>query len=147
MFIVDTVRAADLPEVMRISAASLSEHYDDAFFMAMKDLAGDTFVVARHLATDDVAGFAIAVRQTPHEARLLLLATAPRHRRTGLGGRLLREIEMRLRRHGVMGFELEVRQDNMDALMFYRRKGFDLTRSIRGFYADGASAVVMSKGL
>ncbi|MGG2362745.1 GNAT family N-acetyltransferase, partial [Salmonella enterica] len=42
---------------------------------------------------------------------------------------------------------LECRQDNTAALRLYRGQGFAVTGQRRGFYQDGADAVVMERSL
>lgn len=52
------------------------------------------------------------------------VATAPRHRRAGLGSRMLQEMERRLRAQGCAKLNLQVRQSNEHAVAFYRALGY-----------------------
>ncbi|MBW3584015.1 MAG: GNAT family N-acetyltransferase [Euryarchaeota archaeon] len=147
VFVVERARPEDLDAVIRLSARVFPEEYQDTFFSAMLEVAGETFLVARDIGTMRFLGFALATRSTTAEARLLLLATVPDQRGKGLGGRLLRETEARLRRKGCLGVFLEVREDNLPGIRFYHRHGYEITGSVSGFYQDGSKAVVMQKGL
>ncbi len=42
---------------------------------------------------------------------------------------------------------LEVRVSNMTAVNLYRKLDFKITRTIRGYYADGESAYMMTRQL
>lgn len=143
----DTAHAGDLGAVIRIAKTTLTEHYDDALFFTMLDLAGDTFLVARSEGDNAVMGFALAVRQTPYEARLIVIAVDPLFQGQNVGRRLLSEVEKRLLRRGVMSITLEVRENNMGAISFYRRAGYDIGQSVPRYYSDGGRAIMMRKGL
>jgi ribosomal protein S18 acetylase RimI-like enzyme len=54
------------------------------------------------------------------------LAIEPRHRRRGLGSRLMAEMEARLKAKGCLKMYLLVTKDNPEALQFYRRLGWDV---------------------
>jgi len=42
---------------------------------------------------------------------------------------------------------LEVRGSNLPAVSLYRKMGFEVMRTIRGYYADGEDAYVMARKL
>ena len=73
---------------------------------------------------------------------------APERRRAGIGRLLMQAGESELLRAGCLAIALEVADNNQDALAFYERLGYRETgRRIPGYYADGASALVMRKPL
>ena len=59
-----------------------------------------------------------------HRGWLNYLAVHPSCRRQGLGRQLVEEAEARLRTLGCAKINLQVRDDNTQALDFYRRIGF-----------------------
>jgi ribosomal protein S18 acetylase RimI-like enzyme len=59
-----------------------------------------------------------------HRGWVNYLAVDESHRRSGLGRRLMDEVEARLRRLGCPKLNLQVRNDNAAALGFYERLGF-----------------------
>jgi [ribosomal protein S18]-alanine N-acetyltransferase len=81
------------------------------------------------------------------EARLLTIALLARMQRQGVGGRLMQEIEMRMRRSGALELTLEVREDNVKGIAFYRRKGYDISGRMPRYYQDGTQAILMRKAL
>jgi ribosomal-protein-alanine acetyltransferase len=80
-------------------------------------------------------------------AELHSIAVHPRHRGTGLAGRLLRRSEVVLRRRRVEAWFLTVRRSNIEAIAAYRRFGFVPTRGLRAYYEDGEDGWRMRKAL
>ncbi|GFR51978.1 hypothetical protein Agub_g14505, partial [Astrephomene gubernaculifera] len=76
------------------------------------------------------------------EVALTNLAVAAAQRRSGLGGRMVREA---LRRLGAERFPafLEVRQDNVKAQALYGKFGFQVVGVRRRYNADGSDSLVM----
>ena len=73
---------------------------------------------------------------------------SPSRRRTGERGvasALLAEVERRAAEDGATRLLLEVREDNTAAAAFYERPGFEEVGRRRGYYRDGAAAVVLGK--
>lgn len=145
--LIEQATAQDLDAVIRIAQVNLTEHYEDALFFSMLDLSPDTFLVAREGPLGDVAGFVLAVRQTSLEARLIVIAVDAPYQGRNIGRRLLDEVERRLVRKGVLELSLEVREENLRAITFYRRAGYEIRGGVPRYYSDGARAVMMGKGL
>lgn len=59
-----------------------------------------------------------------HRGWVYFLAVAEAHRRRGVGQALMQHAEDALRDLGCVKLNLQVREDNEDALSFYRRLGF-----------------------
>lgn len=78
---------------------------------------------------------------------VMTLAVAPRGRGHGRGRALLDDLISRTRARGGLHVMLEVRADNAAALRLYRDAGFVLLRRRRGYYPDGADALVMRRTL
>jgi ribosomal-protein-alanine N-acetyltransferase len=80
-------------------------------------------------------------------AELQRIAVAETHRRSGVATALLEAVLAAARRTEADRVLLEVREDNGGALTFYARAGFtEIDRRPR-YYADGATAVVLRRGL
>jgi ribosomal-protein-alanine N-acetyltransferase len=78
-------------------------------------------------------------------AELQRIAVAVTHRRTGVASALLARVEDEARVRHVDRVLLEVREDNRGACAFYAARGFgEIDRRPR-YYADGTTAVVLSK--
>lgn len=91
-------------------------------------------------ADGNPAGFALA-RAVLDEAELLLLAVAPRARRRGVGGALLRSVIADARDRRVARLHLEVRAGN-DAVALYRSAGFEQVGQRRNYYKGAGGAQI-----
>ncbi len=93
---------------------------------------------------DELAGYA-AASIVADVAELQRIAVAATHRRTGVASALLARVEVEARMRHVDRLLLEVRQDNHAACAFYAARGFgEIDRRPR-YYADGTTAVILSK--
>jgi [ribosomal protein S18]-alanine N-acetyltransferase len=88
-----------------------------------------------------------AFRHAAGEAELLRVGVGPGFRRRGLARALLIEGLERLRDAGVQVCFLEVRVDNDSAIHLYESLGFSCTGLRRGYYRDGADALIFVLGL
>jgi len=61
-----------------------------------------------------------------HRGWINYLAVHPEHRRTGIGRRMMEEVEIRLRAVGCPKINLQVRSKNTEVIEFYKRIGFTL---------------------
>jgi ribosomal-protein-alanine N-acetyltransferase len=68
-------------------------------------------------------------------------------RRSGVGSLLLRVAEDRLRAEGSRAVGLETAVDNVAALSFYKRHGYNVIRTWPRYYSNGVDALVMRKEL
>ena len=91
-----------------------------------------------------VVGHAVA-SAAGDDAELQRIAVDPAHRRRGLAGELLAAVESRAAADGATRLLLEVREDNATAAAFYESRGFVEVGRRRGYYRDGAAAVVLGK--
>ncbi|GAB3199702.1 GNAT family N-acetyltransferase [Nocardioides hungaricus] len=80
-------------------------------------------------------------------AELQRIAVDPPHRRTGLATALLDAVVEASRAASADRLLLEVREDNAGALAFYAARGFVEVDRRRRYYRDGATAVVLRRGL
>jgi ribosomal-protein-alanine N-acetyltransferase len=93
-----------------------------------------------------VAGFIVAEadRGSGHIITIDVIAAA---RRSGVGSLLLHAAEDRLRTVRCRLIELETAVDNVSALSFYKRHGYDVVRTFPRYYSNGVDALVLSKEL
>jgi ribosomal-protein-alanine N-acetyltransferase len=83
-------------------------------------------------------------RQTGHIITIDVLEEA---RRSGLGSKLLRAAEDRLREAGCRAVFLETAVDNAAALAFYKRHEYFLVKTVPRYYSNGLDAFVLKKEL
>ena len=65
-----------------------------------------------------------------HRGWVYLVAVALEHRRSGLGRRLMAEIESRLVEYGCVKLNLQVRADNQEVINFYLSVGYAVEERI-----------------
>lgn len=102
-----------------------------------------------YLLAEDEAGTAgyAGLDHAGDVSDVMTIAVAPRARRTGLGRRLLEELVSRARVAGAERLLLEVRADNVAARGLYAARGFAELQTRRGYYPDGADALVLALDL
>jgi ribosomal protein S18 acetylase RimI-like enzyme len=80
------------------------------------------------------------LRRGGHTARLYSLAVDPGQRGRGVGGRLIRDLAVRLPQN-ITALSLEVRSSNQAARTLYERLGFVLQEELPAYYPDGGDGV------
>jgi ribosomal-protein-alanine N-acetyltransferase len=138
---------ADLDRVMEISLSSFRCPWSRELFA--KELSHEWSVVTLALAApgDEVAGFMVSWI-VHDELHVLNIATAPEHRRKGVGAALLGEAFARARDARCTLATLEVRRSNEGALLLYEAEGFRRVGIRPRYYQEeGEDAVVMVKDL
>lgn len=93
--------------------------------------------VYAYLADETLIGFA-AVRR---DGYMLFLAVAPSFRGEGFGRRLVGDVA---EAHSTV--TCHARTTNVDALEFYEYVGFEVVRTIDGYYEDGGDAYYLRLG-
>lgn len=139
--------AGDLDALLRLEAASFAgDRVSRRSFRRFLQAQNADLLVAR--VGGDVAGYVLTLmRADSRAARVYSLAVGSRYRGRGIGARLLAACEARARRRGRAAMRLEVRGDNAPALALYRERGYQAFATIPGYYADGAEALRLRKGL
>lgn len=145
----------DLGSVTRINQICLPENYTDFFFLDLYRRFSETFIVAEE--NREVVGYImcrievglsnLGLSGLLKKGHVVSVAVMPEHRRKGLGGALVTKAMEGMRAYGAKQCYLEVRVSNEEAVGLYKKLGLEVTRTIRGYYADGEDAYVMSKKL
>jgi ribosomal-protein-alanine N-acetyltransferase len=135
----------DIEAIVTLEKASFgASAWPARLFERYLEHCADLFLVAS--LEGRVAAYCITCHDS-HRAELHSIAVHPRYRGTGIAIRLLRRTEMALRRHGVELWFLTVRRGNIQAIVLYRRFGFEPARRVRGYYEDGEDGWRMRKRL
>ncbi len=79
--------------------------------------------------------------------RVATIDVSPKHRRTGVGVKLLDELEHIFLEKGVRISYLEVRTDNRAARELYSKKGYNELEPLEDYYAKGKHGLRMKKEL
>lgn len=93
-----------------------------------------------------VVGFAVMSYQED-EARLNLFAVDPKHRRKGIGTRLIQWLEKTALVNGNGVVYLEARMSNIAARKFYESVGYEIIQRVPGYYDGRETAVRMAHDL
>lgn len=94
-----------------------------------------------------IAAFGIGQQPRPGLGHIITIDVRPDARRTGLGSRLMREVESRLKEDGCETIFLETAVDNVAAIKFYKRLGYSVMKTIPRYYLDKVDALMMAKEL
>jgi ribosomal-protein-alanine N-acetyltransferase len=95
----------------------------------------------------DIVGFIVASVNTRRAGHIITIDVAAEARRSGIGSALLESAEERLKMAGCVSVRLETAVNNTPALVFYKRHGYSVSRTMARYYPDGVDAFVMRKDL
>lgn len=148
-------KPSDLEQVMRINRVCLPENYTTFFFMNLYQRFPETFIVAEE--NGEVVGYVMCRIETgipsfkllgiTRKGHVISIAVLPEHQREGIGYTLMREAMWAMVNYKAKECCLEVRASNVAAVNLYRKMGFEIARTVRGYYADREAACVMARKL
>ena len=93
-----------------------------------------------------IAGFILGESHPPL-AHIITLDIAPKYRRTGLGSRLLAELEKHFRYNQVTSVLLETAVDNESGIAFWQHHGYRTEAVLKRYYLGRVDAYEMRKKL
>jgi len=145
----------DLQSVMQINRETLPENYSDYFFMDLYERFPETFIVAEE--DGKIAGYIMCRVEVGlsnfglggliRKGHVVSIAVLPKFRRKGVAQALINMAMEGMRFYKARQCYLEVRVTNDAGVALYKKLGFDVSRSVHGYYSDGEDAYVMSKKL
>ncbi len=145
----------DLHSVMHINHICLPENYTEFFFIDLYHRFPETFIVAEE--NGQVAGYIMCRIEVGlsnfgfsgliKKGHIVSVAVLQPYRRKGVGNALINKAMDGMRLYNAKQCFLEVRTTNTQAISLYKKLGFEVTRTIHGYYADGEDAHVMSRKL
>lgn len=138
--------------LLRIEKASI-EHLDRLCEIEIKCFETEAFTKQQiaYLLTDsnsvilvskvkgEIVGFVIGktyMDKKPATGQILTIDVSPKHRRKGIGQRLLQEIEKTFKDKGIKMCCLEVRENNIVALSLYQKFGYKTVGRLENYYGD-----------
>jgi len=143
----------DLQSVMQINRVCLPENYTDYFFIDLHRRFPETFIVAEE--DGEVVGYimcrielglsSFGFSGVMKKGHIVSVAVLPEYRRKGVGQALVTKAMEAMQLYNAKQCFLEVRATNTSAIDLYKKLGFQITRTIHGYYADGEDAYVMSR--
>jgi [ribosomal protein S18]-alanine N-acetyltransferase len=141
MFLVDVARLDDVDDLADLHAEAFHRGWSPAEIEALLSEDNVLTLTARRagpLSRRRPVGF-LMIRVAGDEAEVITLAVGHRHRRRGLGRRLMDEAIRRLYHDRVAALFLEVDEANAAARALYARLGFREVGRRGNYYAAGAS--------
>jgi ribosomal-protein-alanine N-acetyltransferase len=145
----------DLQAVMEINRETLPENYSDYFFLDLYERFPETFILAEE--EGKIAGYIMCRVEVGlsnfglggliRKGHVVSIAVLPRFRRQGVALALLNTAMDGMRFYKAKQCYLEVRVTNDAGVALYKKLGFEVSRSVHGYYSDGEDAYVMTKKL
>ena len=145
----------DLQSVIQINRVCLPENYTDFFFLDLHERFPETFIVAEE--DGKIAGYIMCRVEVGlsnfglgglmRKGHIVSIAVLPQSRRKGVAQALINATMDGMRYYKARQCYLEVRVTNTGGIALYKKLGFDVSRTIHGYYSDGEDAYVMSKKL
>lgn len=94
-----------------------------------------------------VLGFVVAESSRRGVGHIITIDVRSEARRHRIGSMLLEAAEVRLRSAQCHAVRLETAVDNVSALAFYKRHGYDVIQTIPHYYSNGVDALLLEKDL
>ena len=145
----------DLQSVMQINRYCLPENYMDFFFMDLQKRFPETFIVAEEdgkiigyiMCRIEVGLSNFGLGGLIRKGHVVSIAVLPQGRRKGIAQALMAKgIEGMIHYKAKLCY-LEVRVTNDPGVSLYKKLGFEVTKTLKGYYSDGEDAYVMTKKL
>lgn len=145
----------DLQNVMQINRVCLPENYTDFFFIDLHQRFPETFIVAEEnnkiigyiMCRIEVGLSNIGLGGLVRKGHVVSIAVMPGNRRKGVAQAVINRALEGMRYYKAKQGFLEVRVTNEAAISLYKKLGFEVTRTLNGYYSDGENAYVMTKKL
>lgn len=145
----------DLQAVMNINRAALPENYTDYFFMDLYERFPEAFIVAEQ--DGEIVGYIMnrvevglsnmGLGGLIRKGHVVSIAVLPKSRRKGVAQALINTAIDGMRHYKTKQCYLEVRVTNEAGIKLYKKLGFEISRTLNGYYSDGEDAYVMTKKL
>jgi ribosomal-protein-alanine N-acetyltransferase len=146
---------SDLQSVMQINRVCLPENYMDFFFMDLYQRFPETFIVAEEngkivgyiMCRIEVGLATFGLGGLIRKGHVVSIAVLPQGRRKGVAQALMTAAMEGMSYYKAKLCYLEVRVTNDAGVSLYKKLGFEVSRTINGYYSDGEDAYVMTKKL
>jgi [ribosomal protein S18]-alanine N-acetyltransferase len=110
-------------------------------------LVAESTEARREAKGSPIVGFIVAEVDRRGNGHIITIDVVAAARRFGIGSGLLGGAEDRLRATQCPSIRLETAVDNLEALAFYKRRGYFLEKTVPHYYSNGVDALVLRKDL
>jgi ribosomal-protein-alanine N-acetyltransferase len=145
----------DLQRVIHINRFCLPENYMDFFFMDLYQRFPETFIVAEE--EGKIVGYIMCRIEVGlanyglggliRKGHVVSIAVLPQGRHKGVAQALMTAAMKGMVYYKAKLCYLEVRVTNDPGVSLYKKLGFEISRTLNGYYSDGEDAYVMTKKL
>ena len=143
MILIRRFKPGDFTGVIEVEREQFGEH-DPYMYMSLYELNEDTFFVAEDRG--DVVGFVVGITSVGEDGvygRVFSIAVRDAYQGINIGTQLMKSVIAKFHRKEISDIVLEVKSGNLRAMRFYQRLGFVVTGVERGYYNNGADAILM----
>jgi [ribosomal protein S18]-alanine N-acetyltransferase len=99
------------------------------------------------ISSSMMVGFIVAETGSRGTGHIITIDVLPNARGAGVGSRLLRAAEERLRAAHCQSVILETAVDNRTALTFYKQHRYNVVKTLPRYYSNGVDGLVLKKDL
>jgi ribosomal-protein-alanine N-acetyltransferase len=96
---------------------------------------------------EEIAGFLVAARPRPHLGHVITIDVRPEFRSHGIGHTLMQALEGQFARTGVRRMRLEAAVNNLPALQFYKKLGYQVVRRLPRYYPGPIDGLLLEKDI
>ena len=137
----------DLPQVMEIENSCFLHPWkeSDLLYEMKENPVSNVWVIeysAPSLGLKTIVGF-VDYWVTFDSGTIVQIAVHPDIQHSGVGSELMKEVLKDAYAKKVNTLTLEVRSSNTAAINFYKKFGFEISHSKKGYYSDGEDALYM----
>lgn len=94
-----------------------------------------------------IVGFLVGERTPRGRGHIITIDVCAQARRHRIGSALLNSAEEQVRSWKCSAIRLETAVDNVAALSFYKRHGYDVIKTVPRYYSNGVDALLLEKDL
>jgi ribosomal-protein-alanine N-acetyltransferase len=137
---------AEINEILEIerNAFEKKEAFPKEYFLELSKRWPEGFLVAR--IDRETVGYAIG-EKNKDSGLIISIAVKKEWRRRGIGRKLIEKLLENFKKEGAKIVFLHVREENKEAINFYRALGFKIIELVENYYSNGENAYLMEKTL
>lgn len=144
LFSIRSAKKEDLNQIYNIELLSFKDPYPKYLFDIFLNDPSILFLVC--LSCEKLLGYIIASLKN-REGHIISLAVHPAFRRRKIGSTLLKEALNLMKKTKILFVKLEVNENNVAAINFYKKHGFKFVKKIKNYYGKGLNALLFYKSL
>lgn len=137
---IERAKIEDLDNIFEIS----SQFFDWEKSQLEECLKDENIIFFVQKNKEEIVSFLIA-QNLVDSFNILLIATKTDCQKTGIGTRLLKELEDVAKKQKIEKFWLEVKNTNSNAIKFYEKQNFKLIATRKKYYKTGEDALIYEK--